>query len=133
MRKLPSAETNSGQDSGTSQSQRIWTAQSSDGLSVWSVFQMLLPLLDNLSEPAAMQALALMTELATEPTISAELTVAAQWWTGATAARTSLHHRLEEYRLKEFYKIFETAQSVIFAHPEFYGGPRELGQTNLNP
>lgn len=71
--------------SGTSSSQQVTTTPGSDELSVWSALQTCLRLLDN--EVANYdKILALLLELQTEPTISAEITVAAQFWQGIKVA-----------------------------------------------
>lgn len=100
------------------------TSQTSDELSVWSAFQTLLLLLDDETNNYD-KVLAILLELQNEPSISAEITVAVQYWQGIKVAGENPNcvERLTLLRCNQFDKYFEEAQAKVFANPVFYGGP----------
>lgn len=69
---------------------------------------------------------AILSELSYDSVVGQLAVIARQYWLGTYVAWDSGHCRVQDYRMRQFDRALTGIEDLVFAHPEFFGGPKVM-------
>lgn len=93
---------------------------------VWSALEALVKAYSEPSEGSRIVIQGLLSELSHDGVVGPLAVIAKQYHAGASVAYASGHDKLADVRLRQFDRALTGIEDLVFAHPEFFGGPKEM-------